>query len=362
MTLRVAFLAISQAHQYLHWLPLALRLAREPGVEVTVLGSSPAGLNLVRSYDPNGTLVLRRIWGPNIRRDSLFTPPDRRLTLHLNHRLIGSYPLVVTTETTSAYLRRFRGFRSKLILLKHGAGDREGSYNRKHALFDLVLVNGAKHKTALLERRLLPEDKIKVVGNAKLELSPPAPLPKGPRPLALYNAHFHQQLSSWFKAGPELLEEMARLPEWDFIVAPHVKLRRGPQIHGAAPNISIDRGSRRSIDMSYTRAADVYIGDVSSQVYEFIIQPRPCIFLNFGQVDWQGENTYAHWRLGQVIKQVEELGPALARAFDVQPSFEQAQIDMARYSIDPSPLPASVRQASAVLDYARHLSGTAAAS
>ena len=43
--LRIAFLAISQAHQFLHWLPAALRLAREPGVEVTVLGTSEAAAN-----------------------------------------------------------------------------------------------------------------------------------------------------------------------------------------------------------------------------------------------------------------------------------------------------------------------------
>jgi hypothetical protein len=36
----IAFLAISQAHQFLHWLPAALRLAAEPGVKVNFLVSS----------------------------------------------------------------------------------------------------------------------------------------------------------------------------------------------------------------------------------------------------------------------------------------------------------------------------------
>ena len=152
---------------------------------------------------------------------------------------------------------------------------------------------------------------------------------------------------------------MGRLRDWEFIVAPHVKLRRGPPMRSRAPSITIDRGSRRSIDMSYTQAADVYIGDASSQVYEFITRPRPCIFLNFGRVDWQDNKAYAHWQLGQVIEQVDELGPALARAQDVQPGFEQVQLDMAHYSIDPSPLPASVRQAKAVLEYARQVAAEA---
>lgn len=352
MTLRIAFLAISQAHQYLHWLPVALRLAREPGVEVTVLVASRAGLDLIRSYDPSATLKLRRIWGPNFRGDSLFTPPDRRLTLLFNHRLIGSFPVVVTTETTSSYLRRFRSFRSQLVLIKHGAGDREGSYNPKHALFDLVLVNGPKHKSELLARGLLAEERIKIVGNAKLELQPPA-LPQLKHPLALYNPHFDRELSSWSMAGPAVLAEMERLPAWQFIVAPHVKAKDTAQLRSTAPNITIDRGSRYSIDMSYTQLADVYIGDASSQVYEFITRPRPCIFLNFAGVDWQESGTYAHWRLGQVIERPEELAAALERAFAMQEVFEPLQRQMCAYSIDRSPLPASDRQAAAILEHAR---------
>lgn len=352
MTLRIAFLAISQAHQFLHWLPVALQLAREPGVEVTVLGSSRAGLDLIRSYDPSGSLKLHRIWGPNIRLDSLFTPPDRRLTLLFNHRLLASFPIVVTTETTSSYLRHFPSFRSHLVLLKHGAGDREGSYNPKHALFDLILVNGAKHKSELLARKLVVEDRIKVVGNAKLELRPPA-LPKLNHPLALYNPHFSPALSSWFQSGPALLREMEQQPAWNFIVAPHVKLRRALALRSSARNITIDRGSKHSIDMSYTLLADVYIGDASSQVYEFIQQPRPCIFLNFGRVRWQNDGTYAHWQLGQVIERAEELGPALDQASALQPRFEPVQRRMSEISIEPSPRPASERQAVAILDYAR---------
>ena len=53
MIKEIAFLAISQAHQFLHWLPAALRLAREPDVRVTVLVSSQAGLDFIRGYDPD---------------------------------------------------------------------------------------------------------------------------------------------------------------------------------------------------------------------------------------------------------------------------------------------------------------------
>src|SRR5215218_7631342 len=147
--LRIAFLAISQAHQYLHWLPAALRLAGNPDVEVTVLGTSAAGLDFIRSYDPEGLLKIRRLWVPSFRPDGLFSPPKRRLALLLYHRQIGRFPIIVTTETTSSLLYRLPGFSSRIVHLKHGAGDREGGYNPKHKHFDLTLVNGPKDKERL---------------------------------------------------------------------------------------------------------------------------------------------------------------------------------------------------------------------
>ena len=97
MPTRIGFLAISQAHQFLHWLPAALRLATEPEVEVTVLCSTRAGLEFIRSYDPSGSLMLKRLWAPSLHKGDLFTPPKRRLTLLLNFATIASFPTRVTT-------------------------------------------------------------------------------------------------------------------------------------------------------------------------------------------------------------------------------------------------------------------------
>ena len=350
----VAFLAITQAHQFLHWLPSALRLAREPGVDVTVLGSSPAGLDFVRSYDVDRRLRLKQLTAPSLSADGLFTPPKRRLTLLLNQHIIRRYKILVTTETTSSILKQVPGLRSRLVLIKHGAGDREGSYNPKHAQFDLILVNGDKHRQELLNRRLAQPEHIVVTGNAKLELvRPPSPIFADRKPLALYNPHFDPELSTWFQHGRAIVGEMERIEGWNFVVAPHVKLKDGPDIRSVGPNVLIDPGSVRSIDMSYTQAADVYIGDVSSQVYEFMLKPRPCIFLNLDRRDWQDDETYAHWRLGQVIDRVEELRPSLERAKTLQPEFEQEQRRMVDYSIARAAEPASERQAQAILAFAR---------
>ena len=352
---RIAFLAISQAHQFLHWLPVALRLANEPGVHVAVLVSTRAGAEFIRSYDPGNRLHIKRLWAPSVRRAGLFTPPPRWLALILNAWSIGRYPTIVTTEITSSLLYRVPGFRSRMVQIKHGAGDREGGYKRKHARFDLTLVSGAKDKQRLIERGLATDQNCIVVGYGKFELvgQMAESIFADNQPIALYNPHFDKKVGTWKRHGKEILQTMESIPRWNFVVAPHVKLRGGPAVRSNAGHIVIDRGSTRSIDMSYTQAASVYIGDASSQVYEFIRTPRACIFLNLDRIEWKTDPAYTHWHLGQVIESAGELPAALARAQTLQSQFEAAQLELSAASIDHAELPASERQAQAILAFAK---------
>jgi hypothetical protein len=349
---RIAFLALAEAHQHLHWIPAALRLAAEPGVTVDVLGASREGLKLVERFDPERRLGLVRLRLPGRRADGLFEHQPRKLSVLLHHLRLMRYDAIVTTETSSSVLKRLPWFRVPLIHLKHGAGDSEVGYNDKHRHFDLTLVNGPKDKQRLIAKGLARSDQVAVVGYAKFELiARPQPLFDDARPIALYNAHAKAPGSTWFDHAPALVAEMERIANWNFVVAPHVKLTGGPMVTSDAPNVRIDRGSMASIDMSYTQAADVYIGDASSQVYEFLRQPRPCIFLNLDRVEWRGVERYTHWSLGQVIDEVSDLGPALARAAALQPGFEPLQREALAASIEASPVPASERQAAAILNF-----------
>ena len=351
---RIAFLAIAQAHQHLHWIAAARALAARTGVEVSVLGSSRAGLELVRRFDPDHRLKIVHLPTPSREPDALFTPPPRRLTALLHHLRLMRFDAIGTTETTSSVLKRLPWFRVSLIHLKHGAGDSEVGYNPKHSEFDFTLVNGPKDKARLIAKGLGSENDIAVVGYSKFELiAPPAPLFEDDRPIALYNPHARPEASSWFAHGPAIMAALERLKGWNVVVAPHVKLKDGPPFESSAAHILIDTGSIRSIDMSYTQGSDVYIGDASSQVYEFIRTPRPCIFLNLDKVQWQGVEKYSHWAFGQVIEEPGELQSALDRAAAMQPQFEAAQREAFERSIDPSPVPASERQADAILEFVR---------
>src|SRR3546814_334358 len=125
---KIAFLAISEAHQVFHWLPAALCLSRDFGVEVSVLSPSRKMLDFIGSYDEKCVLELVQLRRPFPSRDSLFRLPSRLAVLLLNYRLIASFPFIYPTEVPSAHLRKVPGLSSIMIHLKHGPGDRDGGY------------------------------------------------------------------------------------------------------------------------------------------------------------------------------------------------------------------------------------------
>lgn len=351
--MRIGFLALTQAHQYLHWIPAALELARQPGIRVDVLSPSRAAIRFIRRFDPDR--LLRMVWTPASVADGLFSLPPRKRVQVLYGWLFRRYPVLVTTESTSARLRDDPRFRSALVRIRHGVGDaatRVDDGRVKH--FDLSLVGGEKDKRRMIDAGLGHEGNVVVTGYAKFELvRPPGRLFADDRPIVLYNPHARRDLASWPGMGESLVREMERLTDWNFVVAPHVKLKGPPEIRSRAANVMIDRGSIRSIDMTYTQAASIYLGDASSQVYEFLTRPRPCIFVNAHGLDWRGRAAFAHFALGQVIERPDQLGPALARAHALQPQYEPLQRAAMADSIYDSPVRASRRQAEAILELVR---------
>lgn len=77
--------------------------------------------------------------------------------------------------------------------------------------------------------------------------------------------------------------------------------------------------------MTHTALADLYLGDISSQVYEFLRTPRPCLFLNRHAVPWQTDENYAHWRFGPVLTGIEGLIGAVDRSFVEHSQWRGAQ-------------------------------------
>jgi CDP-glycerol glycerophosphotransferase (TagB/SpsB family) len=84
--------------------------------------------------------------------------------------------------------------------------------------------------------------------------------------------------------------------------------------------------------MSYTLAADVYIGDVSSQIYEFIYTSKPCLFINSHEVAWRGDSNYLHWNLGLVLPNIQELEKYLKNIEVEHEPFKKIQKEYFNYT------------------------------
>ena len=276
--------------------------------------------------------------------------------------------MLVVSEKTSLLLKtRYKLRKLKIIHTRHGAGDRAIGFNRSSALFDHVLVAGLKIKERLISEAGVSGERISIVGYPKFDLPAGScfqPAPDG-RPTVLYNPHVSPHLSSWFAAGREVLDWFADHDEYRLIFAPHIMLFERKMIlsldrlgidspgmlkksHLCAENIHVDLGSRALTTMAYLNCSDIYLGDVSSQVYEFLSSPRPCVFLNMHSVkDWQSNRNYAHWQAGPVI---EEAKYALESAVsDHKIRYASVQIELFRYTFDLDPSKRSADRAAEVV-------------
>ena len=365
-------------HQVPHAVPFAFELSRRhPEIEVIIACSSVQEMDFVMEIAnlyPGQRCQLRVLPVPMYYRliDPLVSKVillRKRILLRHNLAFFKGLDALVSPERNCLQLRTRLGVKGlTMIHTRHGAGDRQGSFDERLGAFDLLLLPGYKIVDRLKELSLLSDEKYAVVGSTKFEVIQglKRAIPRffdNNKPVVVYNPHFDQTVSSWAPLGIEVLEFFAQNPNYNLIFAPHVVLFKRSKRHKASlpakyrsfPNILIDTGSSASNDMTYMLAADIYLGDVSSQVYEFLLKPRPCIFLNGHHVAWRDNPFYVHWRLGQVVDDVQaELANALERAFDSHPEFLGRQQEaFARSFYTESGSTAAQRGADAIASFLR---------
>jgi hypothetical protein len=307
--------------------------------------------------------------------------PARRVArLFANQALFESIDLVVSTERTCLQLKKWLGAAApRFAYVPHGAGDRNVAYHPGKAGFDLFLLGGQKLVDEMVGHGLAQPDQCRLIGYPKFDTVNLAATPRffdNDRPVFVYNPHFDPHLSSWYDLGPDILRHFAaNADRYNLIFAPHIMLFRKklhisleyrvarfrPEIPSAcleASNIHVDTSGPRLIDMSYMRAADAYIGDVSSQIYEFLYRPRACYFMDVhsGRAR-RPESSYPFWQNGDVLQSVDALADSLPDWQAAAARYEDAQKRLFAYTIDMnSGIPSSVRGAQAIRTYAGSLS------
>ena len=370
-----------QTHQIAHGLPIALDLIGRGAAKVTIAvtsellereirrlaGDRLAGARLIRLGPTSWTsrTIARTL-------DKL-VPARKLLVYRDNLSFFKSFDALVVSEKSSLQLKTRYGLKDlQIIHTRHGAGDRAIGFSPESALFDLVLVAGPKIRDRLIKDAGVSPDKIRVTGYVKfdmfglekrqLEFEDPT------RKTVWYNPHPSPRLSSWYTMGESVLEQLYLSDKYNVVFAPHIMLfersitvtvdpisiaraKRPDHRYSKARHMMIDLGSSKSSDMTYSLGADLYLGDVSSQVYEFLAIPRPCLFLNAHHVDWKNDPNYSHWQAGDVIESSENIVAAIDHAFQRQAEYMPVQQRMLQETFSVTSEPASRRSADAILQY-----------
>ena len=376
-----------QIHQVAHSLPIALALARaRPDVDVVVATTNDALSNEVRRLVAGAGCASIRYERLSIsstaRRAGArmlggLVPAAKLLVYGDNLSFFRSLDALVVTERTSLVLKTRYGLAGlKMFLADHGAGDRAIGFGKSTALFDHILAAGPKIRDRLVEEAGVPRERVTITGYSKFDIAPESgqqmPIQSNGRPTVLYNPHLSPHLSSWYKWGRPVLDWFLDQDRYNLIFAPHVMLFERRVVltidkfrvnfpgglqkrYRDAPHIHIDKGSTSSTDMTYTNCADIYLGDASSQVYEFLRTPRPCVFLNPFNFAHEHDPNFAHWGAGPVVNSLDRLGEALDLSVARHASvYEARQHALLARTFDVSQTPASDRAAAAII---RCLSG-----
>ena len=372
------------AHQVAHSIGLAAVLAEKyPAIETVIaFGSGEIRQEIEQHLDPSQIAALR--WhdlalGGFANR--LLAPLNRLFPARRLFRLLSGagdlkrFDLIVSTERTCLMLKRRWGSDGpKFAYIPHGSGDRNVAYHPALKDFDLMLLSGQKLVDQMVANDIVPAERCRIIGYPKFDAligREPEKFFDNDNPVFLYNPHFDPVLSSWYDEGEKILDWFfARPDQYNLIFAPHVMLffktthispeykksRRRPDVaqkYRDAPNIRVDLDSPRLFDMSYTIAADAYIGDMSSQVYEFLHRPRPVFFIDTHSEDHSEENpAYEFWLNGPVVRKAEDLFPILTNWPQIGSDYRAEQERLMNYTADRSdPRPAAERGAEAIAKY-----------
>lgn len=361
--MKILFLFVGERHHVFHALPIAAEMqAAHPEVEIHVGIACPDQLPLVRQ-------VLNAY--------PAFAPPIRHLQLpralralhnaglvHGQHRFarlmaslsyLRQFDAIVVPERTTTAIRHYLGPQTQLIFTPHGAGDRAVTFDPRDRFFDFALVAGEKSEQRMLAAGTIRPGAYAVTGYVKLDfmrrlVGSRPPLFDNGRPTVLYAPHFRPSLSSWDKYGLDIIRAFAAQDRYNLVVAPHIRRFdhvadnvKDPIKALAIPGkIIVDLDSERLVDMTYTSGADIYLGDVSSQVYEFLVKPRPCVFVDAHATNWRNDPDYLFWTLGDVVTSPSEVLGAIAAAEERHrlyvPAQRQALIDSIGAGIEGSAL------------------------
>ncbi len=340
----VVFLFLGELFLIPHLLPIALALARRvapPRITLLVITSIHEEIvSDALAYLGINNVEIRRARGFRTMPSGCRETPDlphKIWLLALNLLKILRYDVAVVAERTSLWVPRLFSSGTAFVYNEHGAGPHANFAAKRNRYATRILMPGIGMAARVHEagHRDAP---IEIVGYIKRDYmrelaACAAPLPfDEARPTVVYVPHWLAHKSSWWEMGEQILSYFARSTSYNLVLAPHIRLiEKDPDFDRKVrpyldcANIHVDSTSFKLVDQSYTNAADIYLGDGSSQAVEYAEHPRPIVFLNPHGIDWRSDLRFGHWVMGDVVDHIDHLDATLGRALARFPSFSAIQ-------------------------------------
>jgi|TARA_B100001971_G_scaffold35262_1_gene30310 hypothetical protein len=391
MTVKIGFPYFYHPYHAYHSAPIGFELSRlDPNLEITFITTSKNTydlLNEMGSYYENHRCSVHLL-PSKFHYYEIFSLSNYLSYLHFrfirqNHssltqipspiKMINKYAkqfkqmdIIIDTNFLSLRLKKLNNNNvTKYIQAFHGGGDRKREFSKHLKRIDFFLLCGPKRFRRLDEAGYLNNDNWAYFGYPKFDLTLNNKIEhdlfNNNRPIVLYNPHFEPHLTSWFDWGKDILDYFAKSKKYNLIFAPHVELkgrsskRLSLKKYEKIPHMHIDLGSQSLIDMTYTNIADLYIGDVSSQIVEYLVKPRPCIFLNNHNISWKDNPYFVHWALGPIIEHLSQLDMTIYNSLKSPNKFLSIQKEYFADSIQLENIPSGLRAAQEVLKFLKSI-------
>lgn len=333
MRKKLCFLYLDEPHNIFHSISIAQELSLHNEYQIDILCTERNRKFIEQNFD---STFLRNIKVKTLRPHWHFSIPHYleiklqfRKSIFLKYRnALKEYDAFICCLYNDHILKNRLGnkWNGQLIFAGHGiANNTNYSYNSEIKNFDLILVAGNKEQAARLEMGHINEQNHQLIGYVKYDLCKTL---RHIRPFSatdkvvLYNPHWRNDLTSFHKYGEQILDFFLRTKTYKLVFAPHSlllvrnrNLKNSFKKYANSENIIIDYSSSNLSDMTYTKSADLFLGDVSSQALEFLLhKKRPCLFLKNDSPSLTIESIHS-WQAGKVIEGKLDLEKELEHAF-----------------------------------------------
>lgn len=335
--MKIVFLYFYGLHQLYHSAMIAMELSKlDSKLEVLCFSSNQEhtnALNTIKFLFPESNSKIVQLRQPfrykylNFKKKS-YPSVNAMMKIAKKHLKDADY-IVTTSHGTPKMLVKNKITKPILIYQYHGCGDRKYGFDPGFKRFHYMLLPGKYHQNRLIEENIIAKDKTFIIGWPKfdysLKISPQSKkLFENENPTVLYTPHWEPKLTSFNHYSEFILSFFKKNKNYNLIFAPHILIKHWKTHYKyridfsefKSDNIIIDFGSEYSTNGTYLNNSEMYIGDVSSMVYEFIaFKPRPCLFLNSHKIEWKGNVDYRFWDYGPVVESFDEFANKFEEAF-----------------------------------------------